>query len=552
MPAYTRRPATLAATRVSFDRGPTRVLHEVSVTVTDETRLGVVGPNGVGKTTLLRVLSGQEQPSSGRVELSPSEANVGYLAQERQRSRTETVRAYLHRRAGVSGAEAEMTAAAVSLSRGDAGSEDRYSTALERWESLGGGDLDSRLESVLDDLELPARLADSPTASLSGGQAARAELASVLLSRFDLTLLDEPTNDLDFDGLALLEQFVIASGGGFVMVSHDRAFLERTVTSVLELEEHTRSGSLFAGGWQAYLEERATNRRHAEESYATYRAQRQVLLDRARRERQWATTGVSKEKRNPRDNDKAQRDFRLNRTEKLAARARQTENALDRLATVEKPWEGWQLRLSIRQAERAGSVVARLDNVVARRGDFVLGPLDLEIGWAERLAITGPNGSGKTTLLAALLGRVTLDEGSAALGPSVRIGEVDQARELFMGDEPLLEAFSAEVPDWPTAEVRTLLAKFGLVADHVVRTSVTLSPGERTRAALALLQARGVNVLVLDEPTNHLDLAAIEQLEEALAAYEGTLLLVTHDRRMLEAVHTTRRLAVDAGQVTEA
>jgi ATPase subunit of ABC transporter with duplicated ATPase domains len=168
------------------------------------------------------------------------------------------------------------------------------------------------------------------------------------------------------------------------------------------------------------------------------------------------------------------------------------------------------------------------------------------------LAITGPNGSGKTTLLGALLGRVPLDGGTSSLGPSVRIGEVDQARGLFLGEEPLLDAFSAEVPDWPTAEVRTLLAKFGLVADHVLRTSATLSPGERTRAALALLQARGINVLVLDEPTNHLDLAAIEQLEEALASYEGTLLLVTHDRRMLEAVHTTRRLAVESGQVTEA
>jgi ATPase subunit of ABC transporter with duplicated ATPase domains len=168
------------------------------------------------------------------------------------------------------------------------------------------------------------------------------------------------------------------------------------------------------------------------------------------------------------------------------------------------------------------------------------------------VAITGPNGSGKTTLLGALLGRVPLDDGTASLGPSVRIGEIDQARERFLGDEPLLDAFSSEAPDRPTSEVRTLLAKFGLVADHVLRPSATLSPGERTRAALALLQARGINVLVLDEPTNHLDLPAIEQLEEALASYEGTLLLVTHDRRMLEAVHTTRRLAVKEGQVTEA
>jgi ATPase subunit of ABC transporter with duplicated ATPase domains len=154
-------------------------------------------------------------------------------------------------------------------------------------------------------------------------------------------------------------------------------------------------------------------------------------------------------------------------------------------------------------------------------------------------------------VIAALLGRVTLDEGTASLGPAVRIGEIDQARGQFFGPEQLLDAFSAEVPDRPTAEVRTLLAKFGLAADHVLRPAETLSPGERTRAALALLQARGINVLVLDEPTNHLDLPAIEQLEDALAAYPGTLLLVTHDRRMLEAVETTRRLEVVDGRVSE-
>ena len=168
-----------------------------------------------------------------------------------------------------------------------------------------------------------------------------------------------------------------------------------------------------------------------------------------------------------------------------------------------------------------------------------------------RVAIVGANGSGKSTLLAALLGRVPLDEGTASLGPAVQVGEIDQARGRFFGPEQLIDAFSAEVPDWPTSEVRTLLAKFGLSADHVLRPAETLSPGERTRAALALLQARGINVLVLDEPTNHLDLPAIEQLEEALAAYTGTLLLVTHDRRMLDEVRTTRRLEVVDGQVSE-
>lgn len=175
----------------------------------------------------------------------------------------------------------------------------------------------------------------------------------------------------------------------------------------------------------------------------------------------------------------------------------------------------------------------------------------LQIDWADRVAITGANGAGKSTLLAALLGRLPLDAGHASLGSGVVVGEVDQARGLFYGTESLLDAFCAAVPETEPAEVRTLLAKFGLKADHVLRPATTLSPGERTRAALALLQGRGVNLLVLDEPTNHLDLPAIEQLESALDSYTGTLLLVTHDRRMLDAVRTTRRIEVAAGKVTE-
>jgi ATPase subunit of ABC transporter with duplicated ATPase domains len=205
--------------------------------------------------------------------------------------------------------------------------------------------------------------------------------------------------------------------------------------------------------------------------------------------------------------------------------------------------------MEIAVAPRAGAVVAALTDAVVRRGDFTLGPVTLQIDWADRVAITGANGSGKSTLLGALLGGIPLTSGHAVLGPGVVVGEVDQARGLFTGPSLLVDAFNAAAPDLVPGEVRTLLAKFGLRADHVRRPAASLSPGERTRAALALLQARGVNLLVLDEPTNHLDLPAIEQLEAALERYEGTLLLVTHDRRMLEAVTLTRHIEVSGGSL---
>ncbi|HEV3133350.1 MAG TPA: ATP-binding cassette domain-containing protein, partial [Acidimicrobiia bacterium] len=394
---------------------------------------------------------------------------------------------------------------------------------------------------------LPAAMAERSSGALSGGQEARVALAAILLARFDITLLDEPTNDLDFDGLARLEELVARRRGGMVIVSHDRAFLDGTVTDVLEIEEHSRRARLYGGGWAGYLAERAEDRSHAEEAYSVYRAQRSELARRAQRERQWATSGVSKEKKNPRDNDKAQRDFRINRTERLASRARRTERAMEALEVVEKPWEGWELRFSINEAARSGAVVAHLDDAVLTRGDpgdFVLGPFTLDIAWADRVALVGPNGSGKTTLVEALIGRLPLAAGTRRIGPSVVIGELGQDRRVLSDNaSSVVDAFVAAT-GLPMSSARSQLAKFGLSAAAVVRPPSSLSPGERTRAELATFAAKGVNFLVLDEPTNHLDLPAIEQLESALEVYEGTLLLVSHDRRLLESVTVTRRIVL--------
>ncbi|GAA4576848.1 ABC-F family ATP-binding cassette domain-containing protein [Planotetraspora kaengkrachanensis] len=512
--------------------------------------IGLVGVNGAGKSTLLRLLAGLDDPEEGAVRLSPPTAVVGHLPQEPDRRPDESVRSFLGRRTGVTQAQRDLDAATQALVEGLPGADDSYSTSLERWLTLGGADLDERAAEVAADLGLTVDL-DQPMTSLSGGQAARAGLASLLLSRYDVFLLDEPTNDLDLDGLDRLERFVTGLRAGTVLVSHDREFLARTVTSVLELDLAQQQITLYGGGYQAYLEEREVARTHAREQYEEYAETRTQLEARARSQRSWMEKGVRNARRKMPDNDKIGRNVRIESTEKQAAKARQTEKLIERLEVVEEPRKEWELRMEIAAAPRAGAVVATLRGAVVRRGSFTLGPVDLEIGWADRVAITGANGSGKSTLLAALLGRLPLDEGHASLGPGVVVGEVDQARGLFLGDEPLLDAFGALVSPMPPADVRTLLAKFGLKAVHVTRPAATLSPGERTRAALALLQARGVNLLVLDEPTNHLDLPAIEQLESALANYPGTLLLVTHDRRMLSAVQVDRRLQVEAGRTSE-
>ncbi|MEV7227418.1 MULTISPECIES: ABC-F family ATP-binding cassette domain-containing protein [Polymorphospora] len=540
--------ATLIARGLAAGHGDKILFSDLDLVVAPGDVVGLVGVNGAGKSTLLRILAGRQPAEQGSVQLNPPSATVGHLPQEPERRADETVREFLSRRTGVADAQRDMDGAAEALAAGTAGADDRYAAALERWLDLGGADLAERAETVADELGLAVDL-DQPMTTLSGGQAARASMASLLLSRYDVFLLDEPTNDLDLDGLRRLEEFVTGLRAGTVLVSHDREFLTRTVTRIVELDLAQQQVRHYGGGYAAYLEEREVARRHAREEYEEYADTRATLEARARTQRSWMEKGVKNARRKATDNDKIGRKFRSEATEKQAAKARQTERLIERLEVVEEPRKEWELRMEIAVAPRAGAVVAALRGAVVRRGGFTLGPVDLQIDWADRVAITGANGSGKSTLLGALLGRLPLDSGSSALGPGVVVGEVDQARGLFLGDESLLDAFGAAVPGMVPADVRTLLAKFGLRAAHVLRRAATLSPGERTRAALALLQARGVNLLVLDEPTNHLDLPAIEQLESALANYPGTLLLVTHDRRMLDAVRTTRRIEVESGRV---
>ena len=537
----------LAARRLTVVRGAQVVLDSVDLVVDGTSRIGVLGRNGAGKSTLLRCLAGLEVPTAGTVECSPPGLNVGYLAQEPDPLGEETTAAYLRRRTGLAMAEVAMGAAlrAVGDHPGQAELE-AYDDALARFLGLGGDDHDTRAPRVLADVGLDPGVLEVPLTRLSGGQRVKAGLAAILLARFDVLLLDEPTNNLDFDGLARLERFLAAEERPVVLVSHDRAFLSAATTRIAELDLHTRRLAEYGGGYDAYVEER---RRRREQAYADYdeaRAERSRLEEAARQKREWAASRRGERRT---DNDKALAGRRKERATAGATRAKAIERRLERLGDPGKPWEGWDLRLSLQAGRRSGEVVARLAGATVRRGGFRLGPVDLELHWRDRLALTGPNGAGKSTLLGLLTGELRPEEGTVRLGSGVVVGHLGQDRTP--GPGTLLDAVR-ERTDLSVEQARSLLAKFDLGAAHLRRPEAALSPGERSRAGLAVLVARGTNLLLLDEPTNHLDLDAIEELERALGGYDGTLVVVSHDRRLLAGLRLDRRLEVVAGQVAEA
>jgi len=483
---------TLAAHDISVHRGADAILERVSIAVTPVSRIGVVGPNGRGKTTLLRALAGLEELDAGSVKRNPPTLRVGYLPQERDVLAGESLLAYLERRTGEESSTEFDARAAAALRR------------------VG---LDEELERSV--------------ADLSGGERSRAALASILLARFDVYLLDEPTNDLDFAGLELLERFLLGLDAGFVVVSHDRAFLDRTVDEIVELESGTERVHHYTRGWSEYEAARERARAKHERAY-THWSEERARFGKLHRERREQARVAGKQA------DRRGTHALMSKTRSAARRIELLER--DR---VEKPWQPWELRLDLTPAGRSGDLVVELDAAVVERGDFRLGPIDFGVQWGERVSIAGPNGSGKTTLIDALLGRLPLRSGERRVGPAVVLGEIGQARSLFAADQPLITSFCAE-SSLREGDARTLLAKFDLYVDHVLRPAGRLSPGERTRAELALQAALGAGCLVLDEPTNHLDLPAVEELERALSVFDGTLLLVSHDRRFLERVGVTR------------
>jgi len=518
----------LTVTDVAKAYGDAPILDHISFTLNRGERVGLIGTNGAGKSTLLRILAGLESPDRGNVWRDPT-ARIGYLAQALHYEPDATIRAVVAEALGPARevvAEIERLGELIATARGAAydTAMARYADALDLAERSDAYGASARLAEVLAGLGLAHLTEETPVAILSGGQKTRLGLARLLLTRPDLLLLDEPTNHLDVAALHWLQTFVREYRGAALIVSHDRAFLDALVTSVLELDDTTHAITAYPGTYSDYAEERARRAAKLRDDYR--RQQEQIGVARANIR---AVAGNAAKTERATQNDYLRgRSKKVARTAKV--RKRKLEKLLESDAKIERPERQWQLKLDFGATPRGGQRVLALEDVgKGFDGRILFAGAGAAIRHGERIALLGPNGSGKTTLLRIIGGALDPDTGAARIGAGVRPGYFAQEQEGLDPNQTVLDTVRATAPIGET-EARNFLHFFLFAADAVFRPVGNLSYGERARLALARLVLGGVNFLLLDEPLNHLDIPAREQFETALEQFDGTILAVVHDR----------------------
>ena len=516
----------IAFAGVGVDFGATKLFSDVSFTVAPGQRWGIVGRNGSGKTTLFRLLTGELEPTRGSIARAPG-LRVSLLEQHRDYGAATTVwEAAAGELAELLALEQSLVKQAADLAH-DASPRAlaQYGEDLERFEREGGYAVTARIDAVLHGLEFdPAQARVTPLSALSGGELGRLGLARQLMTTADVLLLDEPTNHLDLETTRWLEEYLAASGRTVLLVSHDRAFLSATVDHVLHLEGKTATP--YTGGYAAFV---------------TQRAERRLAQQRAYDQQQRT---IAHEK------DYIARNIAGQNTKQAKGRRKRLER-LPRLSPVIGAEGTMAVRFEV--PERGGDQVVSARNVSVGIGSPPRALVERFSGTLERtgvLGIIGRNGAGKSTLLRALLGEHPTQAGELRLGTSITVGYYRQDLSQVPLDRTLYDVIAGLRPKWERGRIQGHLGRFGFSGQEVQRRADSLSGGERARVALAILMLSGANLLVLDEPTNHLDVESIEALEDAIEAYDGTVILVSHDRALLRAL-TTRIWILHERRMTE-
>ena len=512
--------------------GGTPIFERINLTLHRGEHVGLIGPNGAGKSTLLKLIAGLESPDSGSVWRDPS-SRLGYLAQALVYTPTTTVLAVMQEAIGpaLRGlARLEELGQEIARAEGDRYEAvmTEYALTLEEAERLDAYGAEARLAQTLAGLGLAHLTPDTLVATLSGGQKTRLGLARLLMTRPDLLLLDEPTNHLDLEALDWMQDFVRHYEGTVVIVSHDRAFLDRTVGKLLVIVEETHSIEEFVGTYTEYVAE--IERRRAKQ-FDDYRGQQQHIAE--------VEENIRVMKQRSANQEHSTIDFWLLKKAARGARtAKVRERKLERMLNseekIEKPGQTWQMKLDFGDSPPSGQLVLSLEGVGKRFGERELfHDLSLEVRQGERIALLGANGTGKTTLLRLISGQVEADSGTVRLGAKVRPGYFSQEQEGLNSTDRVLDTVRAVAPI-SEMDARTFLHYFLFSGDEAFRRVAQLSYGERARLVLARLVLSRVNFLLLDEPLNHLDITSRHQFEEALTNFDGTVVTVVHDRYFVE------------------
>jgi ATP-binding cassette, subfamily F, member 3 len=529
----------LSVHNINKSYGITPVLHNISFNLNAGEKTGLVGPNGCGKTTLLRILAGQERADSGTFSVTSAGVAPGYLPQALEFLPVETLESYLQKMKGDPAAlEARLQALAAQLAinPGLPGLQAEYDIILERLSRVAENE--SAAPALLAALELDALPGSLPVSALSGGQKTRLGLAGLLLSNPQLLLLDEPTNHLDFDMLEWLEDWILKSRAAVLLVSHDRVFLDRAVTTILELDEKSHTLKAYPGNYSAYLEAKEEEKARHWQEYGDQQVEIQRLKAAAAHYRGIATF----RKGGKADTgDKFAKAFFANRGLATVKRAKNIEKRVEHLLTdekVDKPRDNWQMKMEFSGVPSSSRLVLALDDLSVGYGEkMILEHLEAALTYGEHAVLIGANGCGKSTLLRTIAGRLPALAGRVKLGPSVRVGYMAQEQEDLSPTLTVLQTIQRVVSMNETA-ARTYLHNFLFSGDEAFLPVAQCSFGMRSRLALACLVAQGCNFLLLDEPLNHLDLPSRNQFERALAGFEGTVLAVAHDRYFIQSFAT--------------